>query len=326
VSPHRAPPLSRPILSRLTRGRLTLPRPMIHLPTPGRLGLSQLTHSRLTHSRLTHSRLARRRPVLRRLILALAACAAALPLILATTPASASVNYVALGDSYSSGLGAGNYISSSGSCYRSYNAYSELWDAAYAPSSFSFVACSGAKTTDVISSQLSYLNSSTTLISMTIGGNDVGFSSTMETCVLGTTSDCVNAIDQAESEMQTQLPGELDTLYSDIRSHAPYAHVVILDYPELYDLSKSSTCIGLSTTDRTDLNQAADELDATIQTEVAKYSGFTYADVRSAFYGHEICDSSSWLHSVNWLFLEESYHPTANGQAYAYYPVLRNNA
>lgn len=161
---------------------------------------------------------------------------------------------------------------------------------------------------------------------MTIGGNDVGFSSTMETCVLGTTSDCVSAIDTSESEMQTQLPGELDTLYSDIRSHALNAHVVVLGYPELYDLSLSQYCVGLSTTDRTDLNQAADELDSAIQKQVANYSGFTYADVKSAFSGHEICDSSSWLHSVNWLFLQESYHPTANGQAYAYYPVFRNNA
>lgn len=278
-------------------------------------------------SRLTLSRLALGRLTVRRLALVLAACTAALPLTLAASPASAGVNYVALGDSYSSGLGAGNYISSSGSCYRSYNAYPQLWASANAPSSYAFVACSGAKTTDVISSQLSYLNSSTTLVSMTIGGNDVGFASTMETCVLGTTSDCVSAINTAENEMQTQLPGELDTLYTDIHSRAPNAHVVVLGYPELYDLSKSSTCIGLSTTDRTDLNQAADELDSTIQTEVGKYatSDFTYADVRSAFYGHEICDSSSWLHSVNWLFLEESYHPTANGHAYAYYPVFRNH-
>ena len=32
--------------------------------------------------------------------------------------AAAPVNYVALGDSYSSGVGAGDYISSSGSCDR----------------------------------------------------------------------------------------------------------------------------------------------------------------------------------------------------------------
>jgi lysophospholipase L1-like esterase len=289
--------------------------------------LSQLTHSWLKLGRLTVRRFTPGRSGFRRTALLAAVLTAALPFALAAAPANASgANYVALGDSYSSGLGAGDYISGSGSCYQSYKAYAELWANANAPSSFHFVACSGAKTTDVINNQLSSLSSSTTLISITIGGNDVGFSSTMETCVLGTTSDCVNAIDQSESEMKTQLPGELDNAYSAIRSHAPNAHVVVLDYPKLYDLSLSSTCIGLSTTDRTDLNQAADELDTTIATEVAKYSGFTFADVRSAFSGHEICDSSSWLHSVDWLFLADSYHPNASGHAYAYYPVLRNNA
>jgi nitrous oxidase accessory protein NosD len=50
------------------------------------------------------------------------ALAAALTLALAGSamPANAAtVNYVALGDSYSSGVGAGNYYSSSGSCDRS---------------------------------------------------------------------------------------------------------------------------------------------------------------------------------------------------------------
>jgi lysophospholipase L1-like esterase len=280
--------------------------------------LSRLTLSRLTLSRLTLGRL-----TIRRLALVLAACTAALPLTLAASPASAGVNYVALGDSYSSGLGAGNYFSSSGSCYRSANAYPQLWASANSPASYAFVACAGAKTTDVISSQLSFVSSATTLISMTIGGNDVGFASTMETCVVGTTSQCVSAINTSESEMQTQLPAELDKLFTAVKSDAPSATVVVLGYPELYDLSRSQYCVGLSTTDRTDLNQAADELDSTIKTETARYS-FTFADVRSAFSGHEVCDSSSWLHSVNWLFLEESYHPTANGQAYAYYPVFRS--
>jgi len=238
---------------------------------------------------------------------------------------AAAANYVALGDSYSSGVGAGNYTSSSGSCDRSTNAYSQLWTNANAPSAFTFVACSGATTSDVLSSQISSVTSSTTLVSITIGGNDVGFSSVMETCVLDSTSSCVSAVNNAENEARTQLPAKLDSVYAAIKSHAPNARVVVLDYPELYDLSKSSTCIGLSTTDRTDLNQAADVIDGVIQTEAAKY-GDTFADVRSAFSGHEICDSSSWLHSVNILDIDESYHPTASGQSGAYYPVFSSHA
>jgi hypothetical protein len=260
------------------------------------------------------------------LLATLTATAAAVPAIALTVPAHAQTSggYVALGDSYSSGVGAGDYYSNSGSCDRSPNAYPVLWANANDPSSFDFVACSGATTSDVISSQLSALNDDTSLVSITAGGDDVGFTSVMETCVLESTDDCVAAIDQAESEMQTELPGNLDALYSDIQSDAPNAQVVVLGYPELYDLSQSSGCIGLSTTDRTDLNQAADELDDTIQSAAQSY-GFTWVDVRSAFDGHQICDSDSWLHSVNWLDVDESYHPTAEGQADGYDPQFSDN-
>jgi len=183
------------------------------------------------------------------------------------------------------------------------------------------VACSGATTSSVISTQLSALSSATSLVSITIGGNDVGFSSVMETCVLDSTSSCVSAVDTAESEMTSELPGSLDAVLADIAADAPNARVVVLGYPDLYDLSKSSGCIGLSTTDRTDLNQAAGELDAQLEAAAASH-GDVYGDVQAAFAGHEICDSSSWLHSVNFLDIDESYHPTATGQADGYYPIF----
>jgi lysophospholipase L1-like esterase len=263
----------------------------------------------------------------RRLLAAAAVGAAVLSTVAVAAPASAqpAVRYVALGDSYSSGLGAGSYISSGGSCDRSSKAYSRLWANSHAPASYTFVACAGATTSTVISGQLSALSSATTLVSITVGGNDVGFSSVMQTCVLSSTSTCVSAIDAAESQMTSQLPGELNSVLADIAADAPTARVVILGYPDLYDLSKSATCIGLSTTDRKDLNAAADKLDGQIQAAAGRH-GDVFGDVRAAFAGHEICDSSSWLHSVNILDIGESYHPTATGQADAYEPVFAKAA
>jgi lysophospholipase L1-like esterase len=237
--------------------------------------------------------------------------------------AASAVNYVALGDSYSSGLGAGSYISSSGSCDRSNNAYPEQWAAAHAPASFVSVACAGATTSDVNSGQVSALSASTTLVSLTIGGNDAGFSSTMETCVLHSTSTCVNAVTQAEHIINTTLQSTIQSTLQDIKAHAPNARIVLLGYPRLYDLSKSSTCIGLSTTDRTALNGAADQLDTVIGRAAAAAGGVTFADVRGQFALHEICDgSSSWLNSVNILSISSSYHPTAAGQEQGYEPVF----
>jgi lysophospholipase L1-like esterase len=261
------------------------------------------------------------------LVAGAAALAAATLPMLAPVQASAQpvVHYVALGDSYSSGVGAGSYIGSSGSCDRSTNAYPALWDTANQPASYVSEACSGATTATVLSSQLSALSTATTLVSITVGGNDVGFSSVMETCVLESTSSCVSAVNHAEALTASQLPGELDSVLSAISADAPNARVVVLGYPDLYDLNKSSSCIGLSTTDRTDLNQGADQLDSQIQAAAARHSD-VFADVRGAFTGHEICDSGSWLHSVNFLDISESYHPTASGQSGAYEPVFSAHA
>jgi lysophospholipase L1-like esterase len=245
---------------------------------------------------------------------------AALSALLAGNPQAqaATVNYVALGDSYASGVGSGSYTIESGSCLRSTKAYPQLWTNAHAPSSFRFVACSGAKTTDVTANQLSALSSSTTLVSITIGGNDVGFAHVMQDCVLYGTDTCVADVNAAESTARTYLPGWLDKTYNGIRARAPYAKVVVVDYPRFYhDLWY---CIGLSSTSRNKINEGADVLDGVIKDAASRHS-FAFADVRPLFAnGHEICDSSSWLHSIDWSNIVQSYHPTASGQSGGYLP------
>jgi lysophospholipase L1-like esterase len=246
-----------------------------------------------------------------------AALAASITATGAPAKAASSVNYVALGDSYSAGVGAGD---ETGSCDQSPNAYGPLWAAANDPASFTFAACSGATTSSTISSQLSSLSPSTTLVSITIGGNDVGFSSIMETCVLESTSACESAVDSAETYANNTLPGNLDTLFSDIQADAPNAKVVVLDYPDFYDLSVP-VCIGLSTADHEAIDAGINDADGVIQT-AADNSGFDFADVRGQFSGHELCDDSGWLNSVDILDIDSSYHPTATGQSDGYLPVF----
>ncbi|MFG3383356.1 SGNH/GDSL hydrolase family protein [Streptomyces sp. NPDC047999] len=234
-----------------------------------------------------------------------------------------AVDYVALGDSYSSGLGAGSYESSSGSCKRSTRAYPRLWANANAPSSFAFTACSGARTNDVTAGQLGPLTSGTDLVSLTIGGNDAGFADVMTTCVLQSESSCLSRIAQAKSYVDTTLPGRLDSVYDAVRAKAPAARVVVLGYPRFYKLNGS--CIaGLSETERSAINGAADHLNAAIAKRAADH-GFTFADVVGTFTGHEICSGSSWLHSLNWFNIGESYHPTAAGQSGGYLPAFNAN-
>ena len=237
-----------------------------------------------------------------------------------TANAATSVDYVALGDSYSSGVGSGSYISSSGDCKRSTLAYPSLWASAHSPASFSFTACSGARTGDVLANQLGPLNSSTDLVSISIGGNDAGFSDVMTTCVLQSESTCLNRIATARSYVDTTLPGKLNSVYDAIKAKAPAAHVVVLGYPRFYKIG-GSCVVGLSDKVRGAINDAADYLNTATAKRAADH-GFSFGDVSGAFTGHEICSGSAWLHSLNWLNIGESYHPFAAGQSGGYLPVL----
>ncbi len=239
-------------------------------------------------------------------------------------PQAAATGYVALGDSYSAGVGAGSYLASSVDCLRSSRSYPALWATAHAPSSFTFAACNGARTTDVMAGQLGALSARTGLVSITVGGSDSGFGDVMTTCVLRGTSACLSATAAARSYMDAPLPGDLDRLYTAIRRKAPAAHVVVLGYPHLYQLN--GICSGgLSDTARSAINHAVDHLNGVIAKRVADH-GFTFADVRGAFTGHEICSASPWLRSVNWLAVTESYHPTELGQSHGYLPVFADSA
>ncbi|MEU6775657.1 SGNH/GDSL hydrolase family protein [Streptomyces sp. NPDC046759] len=248
------------------------------------------------------------------------ACLVGAPATAQAAPPGAGPGYVALGDSYSAGLGAGDYLPTGTNCRRSSRAYPVLWASAHRVASFAFPACNHARTNDVLSRQLGTLGAGTRLVTLTVGGSDAGFVGVMTTCALGGTSRCLSAVAGARATVDSSLGDSLDRLYSAIRNRAPAAHVVVLGYPHLYHLR--GTCeAGLQDTARAAVNDGVDHLDAVIARRAAAH-GFTFADVRAAFAGHEICSSSPWLHSVDLPAVTESYHPTAPGQSLGYLPVL----
>lgn len=252
--------------------------------------------------------------------LASAVTAAAAVIALANPASAAPVNYVALGDSYASGLGTGSYDGSSGSCKRGPLAYPALWAAATAPASFKSVACSGARTGDV-TSQANALTASTNLVTLQVGGNDAGFTDVVTTCTFGSDQDCVNRVNQSKTYIANTLPGQLNSVYGTVRSKSPSAQVVVLGYPRIYKVP--GTCnVGLSDTKRAAINSGSDALHDVISARAAA-AGFRYADVRGAFTGHEICSSSWWLNSLSWP-VDESYHPNRAGHQSGYLPILRS--
>src|ERR1700682_1754044 len=122
--------------------------------------------------------------------------------------AAAQPQYAALGDSYSSGVGTRVFYKEEGNCSRSPDAYGPKIAAARGYS-LSFQACSGAKTTDVNSKQLGPLSSSTSLVTITIGGNDAGFSNVIINCALYY-FPCGSAISEANTFIKNKLPALLE--------------------------------------------------------------------------------------------------------------------
>ncbi|MFF5172150.1 SGNH/GDSL hydrolase family protein [Micromonospora sp. NPDC000089] len=229
---------------------------------------------------------------------------------------AATVNYVALGDSYSSGVGAGPYDLST--CFRSQKSYAPLWAAAHAVTSFKFPACGGAVTSDVINSQVNSLSASTTLVTITIGGNDAGFVDVITSCRFGSTSSCENAVAGAKSFATSTLPGRLDATYAAIRGRAPNARLVVLGYPRLFETNYCGL-LAMSSYKRTILNQAADLL-ASVTAGRAGAAGATFVDVRPPFTGHGVCAADPWIRDVTGVI--EAYHPDADGYRYGYLPAL----
>lgn len=222
--------------------------------------------------------------------------------------------YVALGDSYSSGVGTRDY-SFNAPCKRGPYAYPWLVDLSL-EATFVFRACGGATTADVIANQLNSVTSDDTYVTISIGGNDAGFSHVITQCAKPWPTTCWGDIDNAQSFIANVLPKRLRHLYGRIRRLAPHATRVAVGYPRLFN---GETCNGgarISSGEEQRLNDTADLL-ARVTRRAAHARGFRFVDPRNAFAGHEICSDHEWLNGLS-NPTSESYHPNRDGhRAYA---------
>jgi lysophospholipase L1-like esterase len=238
------------------------------------------------------------------------------------TPAQAAgeKEYVALGDSYASGVGAGHYDTASGACKRSALNYPALSQAAHSEYTLKDVSCSGATIADVRANQLSAVTSGTDLVTLTVGGNDAQFSTVVQNCLLEADSYCDTATTWMSYYARNQMVTELAGLYKDIKARAPQAKIVALGYPQA--LSSTGTCpvIDLSAAKRTSMSGFADALADGTKAAAAQQS-VTFVDVRDTFKGHGACGSDPWITDLNQG--SEVFHPTLAGQ-FSYSDRLNN--
>jgi lysophospholipase L1-like esterase len=261
--------------------------------------------------------------LVRRLALSFAALVATVPALVAAGAAApaqaAGPSYVALGDSYSSGVGTKSYIDSS-ACKRSSYAYPKLV-ANQKGYTLDFQACSGATIPTVTSSQLAALTTTTRYVTISVGGNDAGFADVLTECATPFwAGDCDTAVDGAQAYIRNTLPAKLTTLYTSIRSRSPQAKVVVVGYPRVFMGEDCNAATWFSPAEETRLNATADQLNAKLSA-AASARGFSFANPTSRFTGHAVCDSTEWINGLS-SPIDESYHPNKAGHSSGYLPLV----
>ncbi|WP_461056495.1 SGNH/GDSL hydrolase family protein [Streptomyces pseudoechinosporeus] len=239
-----------------------------------------------------------------------------------STPAQAAtgLEYVALGDSYASGVGADTYDASSGDCKRSPDNYPHQWAAVHPGYTLKDVTCSGATIADIRNNQLSALSSTTNFVTLTVGGNDAQFASVVETCLTKDDSTCSFATQWMSYYAKNQLVTELVVLYADIKARAPKALILVLGYPKTLSSTGSCGAIDLSSAKRTATNGLADALaEGTLAATVKE--PVCFLDMRKQFTGHEACGSDPWINDLT--NPTAVFHPNAAGYTKGYAAKLK---
>jgi hypothetical protein len=197
-------------------------------------------------------------------------------------------------------------------------------------------SCSSATTKDLTASQgpgipaqLTALSSDTSLVSVGIGGNDLGFSTIAGNCVAGTpwggTRVGWNCTKRYGSGGVDELAGTLRRVGSavaasltDIRERAPHARVFVVGYPDVVppDGSGCWPRLPYSAHDLGFLRGVESDLNATLAADAAA-AGDVFVDMATPSAGHSGCAStaSRWVEPLLATRGTFPLHPTAAGMA-----------
>jgi lysophospholipase L1-like esterase len=242
----------------------------------------------------------------------------------------AGPRYVALGDSYASAPVVPRQVDAN--CLRSSGNYPSLV-AATDHARLTDVSCSGATTAEMTApqgtapAQFDALTRRTDLVTVTIGGNDIGFSADLATCAGLTSADPTGApcrghfaaggTDQLAQRIARTGPKIAETLRG-VRRHAPHARIAVVGYPDLFPddgVGCTSAAVPFAAGDFGYLRDAEKELNAMLRTE-ARRQGDVYVDTYTPSIGHDMCrpTGSRWIETLAPETPAAPAHPNAAGE------------
>lgn len=269
--------------------------------------------------------------------------------------------YVAMGDSFSSGEGNPSFENGTdkddvNECHRSSQAYPRLlqYDQDLELGPTAFVACSGATTWNLLNgqwnepAQVNALSTDTKVVTITIGGNDVGFKDFATACTVSICNFSTTAYGTIVSKINNDLPASLKKVFNIIAAKvSPTTKVYVVGYPHIappkMPTGANSACWPLNgqldnpspkKNDGATVRDVVAKLNTVISnaTEGTKDGRFVYVDPNatgSPFIGHDWCKGDSRYFAIVDLpnpitgGTHKAFHPTSEGHV-AYKTVIKS--
>lgn len=298
------------------------------------------------------------------------------------------IDYLGMGDSYTSGEGAFDYLSGTdmpdNMCHLSIRSYPILLtNELFSSHGGHSVACSGAVINDVASTSDSYrgqnknildfkhlkvesptqLNAIMTnfspgfiaqqrfvsryqpaIITVSVGGDDIGFGKILEQCVglhvsiHRSDNDCFSTYEDRLEILQLidRTLKKWVSLFSQLRAQARGSAIYTIGYPQIaLDSGNCALNVHLSRSELEFGTELINYLNKTIY-EASRQAQVNYIDISKALYGHRMCETDSQNVAVNGLTAgkdagifgievlgKESYHPNALGQQLIKQSILK---
>lgn len=242
--------------------------------------------------------------------------------------------YVALGDSYAAGPGIPTMTGVPLGCARSSANYPELVRSALPVVSFRDATCGGATTADMTRPQptptgpnppqLDALSADSTLVTLTLGGNDIGYSEILDECLARSPSQPNGAACRAYyqrggrdllAERVAATAPKLAAVLARIHQRAPGAKVLVVGYPTILPASGPGCPEApFSAGDVAYLDQTFQALNAMVA-QVAEAAGDRYVDTAGSSAGHDVCAAPGlrWVEGRSPTSPAAAFHPNAAG-------------
>jgi hypothetical protein len=246
---------------------------------------------------------------------------------------ASAANWAGLGDSYAAGPLIPNQQLNPLGCLRSDRNFAHLAAAALGRS-LADVSCSGAKTDDMTAPQnvtpgpnppqFNALTTDTQIVTLQIGGNDIGFTSILQNCATANpfAHPCrdryvVNGHDTLADKIAATAP-KVAAVLQGIHTRSPGARVFVVNYAAILPETGSGCWpqVPIAFSDVAYLRSVEKNLNAMLAQQAAA-NGARIVDDYTASIGRDACKSSStrWVEPLIPGNAAAPFHPNARGEA-----------